>query len=432
MCAESARHVHNSCTKKEIGMIQASLYFDYRRNKMEKGAVRIMFRYKGRSSMITTGICVRKDQWNNSKVVNHPDARVMNIMLDNMMAKVNSFLYEGHLQGLFLGKDLLQVKSLVKAAIDPEYAERLSLEEERKREEKNSFLHYFDSRVPSIVNDGTRKLYRDTQNKIVSFCVANDQDPNRLEFSDITAMWLDNFKSFCLRTECNNTANRHLRDIRKIFNDALDEEITEARNPFRKYRMKTEPTRDKSFSAEELRMLFRTECPSKEKREAIDMFMLMFCLIGINCVDLAYAGKPIRGRLEYVRRKTGKFYSIRLEPEAKEIIQKYAGEELLLNILDNSKSYKTYFRNHADALKEVGKTMNPKESKRFSGICYGSARTSWATIAQEDLGIREDEIAAALGHSRVGVTSTYLRTEWRHIIDDINRRVLDWVLYGRR
>ena len=76
--------------------------------------------------------------------------------------------------------------------------------------------------------------------------------------------------------------------------------------------------------------------------------------------------------------------------------------------------------------------MNPKESKRFSGICYGSARTSWATIAQEDLGIREDEIAAALGHSRVGVTSTYLRTEWRHIIDDINRRVIDWVLYGRR
>lgn len=413
-------------------MIQASLYFDHRRSKMVKGAVRIMLRYKGHSSMITTGISVREDQWCNSKVINHPDARVMNVMLDNMMAKVNTFIYEGHLQGLFLGKDLVQVKSLVKAAIDPEYAAKLSLEEERMRAERNSFLHYFDSRVASIVNEGTRKLYRDTKNKIVSFCVANSQDPNRLEFSDITAMWLDKFKSFCLRTECNNTANRHLRDIRKIFNDALYEEITEARNPFRKYIMKTEPTRDKSFSAEELRMLFRTECSSKEKQEAIDIFKLMFCLVGINCVDLAYANKPVRGRLEYVRRKTGKLYSIRLEPEAMDIIRKYAGEERLLSILERSNSYKTYFRNHADALKEVGKEMNPKEGKRFSDICYGSARTSWATIAQEDLGVCEDEIAAALGHFRAGVTSTYLRTAWRHIIDRINRRVLDWVFYGQR
>ena len=75
--------------------------------------------------------------------------------------------------------------------------------------------------------------------------------------------------------------------------------------------------------------------------------------------------------------------------------------------------------------KSTGKALLPK-------ITSGSARTSWATVTQEELDIPRDVIAAALGHHTVEVTSTYLRTDWRKKVDQTNRKVLDWVFYGKK
>jgi integrase len=89
------------------------------------------------------------------------------------------------------------------------------------------------------------------------------------------------------------------------------------------------------------------------------------------------------------------------------------------------------------------KTLKKVGQKRISGkkncgdallpdICTGSARTSWATIAQEELDIPRDIIAAALGHHTIDVTTTYLRTDWRKKVDMANRKVLDWVFYEKK
>jgi integrase len=117
-------------------------------------------------------------------------------------------------------------------------------------------------------------------------------------------------------------------------------------------------------------------------------------------------------------------------------MDKYKGESYLLNILDRCPNYKTYFNRIGKALKTVGKTrVAGKESSGkalFPDICMGSARTSWSTIAQEELGIGRETIAAALGHHTVDVTSTYLRTDWKKKVDEANRKVLDWVFYSKR
>ncbi len=163
---------------------------------------------------------------------------------------------------------------------------------------------------------------------------------------------------------------------------------------------------------------------------------LLFLLIGINSVDLAYATKEERGRLNYIRRKTHKCYSVKLEPEAVELIQKYSGSSYLVNILERYPNYKTYFNRMGKTLRKIGKTrIHGKKSVGkaiLPNICTGSARTSWATIAQEELDIPRDVIAAALGHHTVDVTSTYLRTDWRKKVDAANRKVIDWVLYNKR
>ena len=55
----------------------------------------------------------------------------------------------------------------------------------------------------------------------------------------------------------------------------------------------------------------------------------MFYLCGINSVDLFNARPDAlsNGRLEYVRAKTHKAYSVKVEPEAMEIIDRYRGKD---------------------------------------------------------------------------------------------------------
>ena len=59
------------------------------------------------------------------------------------------------------------------------------------------------------------------------------------------------------------------------------------------------------------------------------------------------------------------------------------------------------------------------------------ARHTWATIAAVDLDIPKDTIAHALGHGNNTVTDIYIDFDQRKV-DKANRRVLDWVLYGKR
>ena len=59
------------------------------------------------------------------------------------------------------------------------------------------------------------------------------------------------------------------------------------------------------------------------------------------------------------------------------------------------------------------------------------ARHTWATIAAE-LDIPKETIAAALGHG-LGNTTTAIYINFNtKKVDEANRRVIDYVLYGRR
>ena len=76
----------------------------------------------------------------------------------------------------------------------------------------------------------------------------------------------------------------HLRNIRAIFNYAIDENITNL-YPFRKFKIKHEETRKRSLTLKQLRELINYPCKNFEIRYR-DIFLLMFYLIGINAVDL--------------------------------------------------------------------------------------------------------------------------------------------------
>ena len=238
-------------------------------------------------------------------------------------------------------------------------------------------------------------------------------------FEDITKDWLTGFDKFLIG--CGNSQNSrsiHFRNIRAVFNDAIDNDVTTA-YPFRKFKIKTEQTAKRSLTLEQLRGLLMMSNLGQRQQRFLDYFKLMFYLIGINIVDLCHL-KAIDadGRIRYRRQKTKKQYSIKVEPEAIELINKHKGKRYLLDILDTYVNERSFTRQF------------DKELKQFlPNLTSYTARHSWATMASE-INIPEDVISHALGHSfstGASVTQVYIDYNMKKV-DDANRRVIDYVL----
>ena len=206
-----------------------------------------------------------------------------------------------------------------------------------------------------------------------------------------------------------------LRNIRAVFNWALANEWTTA-YPFRAFKIKQEQTRKRNLSVDQVRKVM-----THGGRYA-DTFMLMLYLIGINISDLYNLPKDcIRdGRLEYRRNKTGRLFSIKVEPEAQAIIDRYNGQDTLLCFADTCKGYKDFLKH-----------MNHELGGIVDGCTSYWSRHTWASVAAS-LDVPMETISQAMGHSfGLGVTNIYVQYDTRKI-DEANRKVIDWVLYGKK
>lgn len=296
---------------------------------------------------------------------------------------------------------------------------------ERPSKQSSTLLIYsIEEFIKTKNNLGTIKVYKDTINKIKAY------NPNTT-IEEINAQWLASFESYCSQTMSINGYSKHFRNIKAVFNYLYKEGKTD-NQPFKTFKIKREETVHRTIAIELLRRVKTVECPSF-MREYRDVFMLMIYLVGINPKDLAYLKEDNiqDGRIVYHRFKTGKLYSIKIEPEAQEIIDKYRGVSHLLRSLDRCKDYKTYFQHMNAALKKLG--MEYKDGVGYTGgkaICKDLsaywARHIWASIAFE-IGIPKDTISLALGHSNgVKVTDTYIKYDLSKV-DEANRKVIDYI-----
>lgn len=303
-----------------------------------------------------------------------------------------------------------------------------------------SFLTFFEETMQKKDKPSTVEKYAVTLKHLKNY------DPNLAlrSFEDITVNYVLGFEEYLKGLELRiNTRGIYLRSLRSIINSAINEEITHT-YAFRKVKIKKEETAKRSLTLEELRELWAIPCEPHEERY-LDMFKLSFLLIGMNGVDMFNAKKEqiIAGRLAYNREKTNSLYSIKLYPEALDIIKKYEGKEYVLNLAEQIKDQRNFTSQWDYYLKQLGekkyeifKARNgryykrlKKNQGRFPKLSSYWARHTWATIADE-LNIPKEVISGALGH-KIGSeeTSIYIRFDQKKI-DEANRRVIDYVLGG--
>lgn len=287
-------------------------------------------------------------------------------------------------------------------------------------------------RFAALKKDSTRQLYEFTLKRMRDYCEGVDA----LGFEDIDREWLTGFDRYLAQSSnSQNYRNIHLRNIRAVFNNALDDEVTTA-YPFRRLKIRPVETEKRSLSVEKLRELFDYS-GEPHQGQYVDMFKLMFMLCGINAADLFGLRSLVDGRAVYHRAKTGKLYSVKVEPEAMEIIERWRGRDFLLDVRDRYADYRNYTHRMNLNLRRLGSVVRSGLGGRkiiepaFPGLSTYWARHSWATVAAE-LDVPDATISRALGHaSENSTTEIYIKRN-RQKVDEANRRVLDWVLYGRR
>lgn len=395
-------------------MVTTRFYLDCRDCASDSPApLKLVITKKGVRALISLNISLLPSQWDARRqiVIGHPRKQQFNALLAERKLAVDGILFRLESTGNLSGLRTCEVKQRVIAELFPEstpIAPRLTF--------VNHFQSFVACRTPS-----TQRLYNATLSRMRAY-LPNKAD--KLTFEEMDVAWLRGFDEFLAKTSpARNARNIHFRNIRAVFNDAISEELISC-YPFRKFKIKNTETRKRSLTVEQLRTLFSLRLNPKDQRY-LDFFKLSFLLLGINTVDLCGAAPAVNGRVEYERAKTHRMYSVKVEPEAEALISKYVGASRLVNFAEGCKSYRSFYKHMADSLRELGSSIG------VPGFSSYWARHTWATIAAE-LDIPDATISLALGHAGENRTTEIYILRNRNKVDEANRRVLDWVFYGKR
>jgi integrase len=406
--------------------------FFLRTDKINKDGIAPIFlriSHRSQQTKLRLGITLSPSDWNGEKQVvlkSNPDATHINGILNYVRNKISTLeltlLREGKLNSM----TAIEFRDSLDQELHPEQ-QKVKKTDDTLIEPR--FAKYAELRAPKT-QDSIMQTRRRLEVYLGADGLAN------LHFDDVNLDWLNRWNAFMAKTSpSQNARNVHLRNLRCIFNDAINNELT-TNYPFRRFKWKKVETEKRSLSVEELRrVIFFPANKTFEKYR--DMFTLSFMLHGVNMEDLLLmkADQLQNHRLSFHRHKTKYLYNKLVEPEAQYLIDKHSGVDYLVNVMEHWTTYKTAQTKVNRMLQLLGPyTVQGRGGKHvyepmFPELTSYWARHSWATIAAE-LDVPNEVIAAGLGHSYGNtVTNIYIRQDVKKV-DAANRKILDWVLYG--
>ena len=379
--------------------------------------LRLRLKKGGKYAMILTGVRIAPDGWKDGRA---SDVR-LNQRLRDMLADAEDYELRLRSEGRYEGMTVGELAGEIRRKI---------LQVEAKRKAGDTLLSHMEAYRDRLLKKGTREIYSRTIKSLLAY----DPDFASRTFREVDLRYLRDFEAWALKRMKVNSVSILLRNVRTVFHAAQAEGVTNC-DPFARIKVRQEQTRKRCLTLEGLRRLATLPVPPAQEKYR-DYFMLMFYLIGINTTDLFHA-KPEdleNGRLHYRREKTGKLYSVKVEPEAQAIIDRYRGKDWLLEPLDNHGDFISWRNQLNKRLKALGQVTGKKgkilDKGPFPDLSTYWSRHTWATLAYE-VGVPVDIIGQALGHSdrSHAVTFIYIKPDMQKV-DDANRRVIDYINKG--
>lgn len=228
---------------------------------------------------------------------------------------------------------------------------------------------------------------------------------------------------------CKNTVSFYMRNLRAIYNRAVEKELTVQRYPFKHVYTGIDKTVKRAVPIKVIRQIKELDLALFPLLDyARDLFMFSFYTRGMSFIDMAYLKKKDlqNGILSYRRQKTNQQLHIKWERPMQEIIDKYdtADSPYLLPIIrymerDKRRQYKNAAHLVNNKLKKIGEKLGLEIS-----LTTYVARHAWASIAKSK-NIPISIISEAMGHDSESTTRIYLASLDTSSVDKANSIVLN-------
>lgn len=358
---------------------------------------------RSQTAFVLTGIALRPSEWQRKeqKVVLHPRRKILNADIARMKAEAEDYLrpmiYSGELAELSSS----QIRDLIKSHFYGSYS-RVKL--------ADIYFPFADAKGP-----GTAAIYRSAWGRLRRW----KPNADNIELHAVTGPFIQSFDAWLLDTFRPNTAVATMRCFRAAWNEGVRLGKCSG-NPFEGINTTTAQTRSRDLSLEQIRALWRAGTKSAKEAEALDFFRLSFLLRAMNPVDLLNASpdEMQNGRIYYSRRKTGKDISVKVEPEAAEIIARRGNAR---HLFAASLTYGSFRIRCNVYLKNIAARAG------LPPVTMYWARHTLASLLFEQGGSM-DVVSAILSHSLGGarVTATYVAVRESQL-DEAMRKVIDSV-----
>lgn len=373
--------------------------------------IRISIGHKQETRYIVTKYKVQNfSDFSNGSVVRVPNAHEMNVKLRNLLND-----YEERFEAIHSPDDYSckELRDLLKSM--------------RPHSSAGTFNQVSEQYQKELTEDGRGAYASMLKNSSRLF---NDFSGGDMFLSQISTITVYEFERYMKRKDVSQTyISMTLSMIRTIVNRAIRMQlVTYNVHPFTYWKRPADPEREIDISVEEMQTIRDAQPRLKKQRIAQDLFMLSYYLGGINLIDLLaidFRGVSI---LEYTRHKSrnmklsDKRISFTLQPEAKEIINKWINRNTGRLDFGYKFSYNNFLAYVTRAIKSLAKDL---DLPNYRKVCYYSARKSFVQHGF-DLGVNLEVLEYCIGQSVKNNRPifNYLKIMRRHA-DVAFRRILD-------
>ena len=198
-------------------------------------------------------------------------------------------------------------------------------------------------------------------------------------------------------------------------------------DPFIRYKVPKQVMKKgvRALTLEELMKVYHYQGkPGSRSQLARDTFILSFCLMGMNSVDLFSATNYKNGFIKYNRTKTKDrrndeaYIEVKVHPFIKPLMKKYAGTKTVFNFRSRYNDYEGFNKNLNIGLKIVGKAVG------ISDLEFYQARHTFATLSRNLMKFSKGDVDEALNHvGSFEVADIYIAKDFS-IINDNNFKLI--------
>ena len=251
----------------------------------------------------------------------------------------------------------------------------------------------------------------------------------RLSFREITYKFLSGFEVFL--KDKPRAQSLYIGQMRHLYRIALREYgnvlSDTSGDPFLRYRVPRQVQKKgvRALSADELFRVATYEGSSVRDVLARDCFLLSFCLMGMNTVDMYHCETYRDGVICYNRAKTkdrrydGAYIEVAVHERVKTLVERYRGKGRVFSFSNRYCAASTFNQNINVGLKDVGKAVG------IEGLQFYQARHTFATLSRNMMKFAKSDVDEALNHvGSCDIADVYIKKDFT-IINENNMKLLD-------